>query len=64
MYTFLDGGLNTTFCSDQLLKELGVRGINTTLTLATLEREDSTAPLMMCDKFNSQLPIFPGALHL
>jgi len=39
---FLDGSLNTTFCSDQLLKELGVRGIDTTLSLTTMERENST----------------------
>ena len=41
-YAFLDGGSNTTFCSDQLLKDLGARGIGTTLTLTTMERENST----------------------
>ena len=41
-YAFLDGGSNTTFCSDQLLKDLGVRGIDTTLSLTTMERENST----------------------
>ncbi|XP_020609698.1 uncharacterized protein LOC110048246 [Orbicella faveolata] len=41
-YAFLDSGSNTTCCSDQLLKELEVRGMETTLTLTTLERENST----------------------
>ena len=41
-YAFLDGGSNTTFCSDQLLKDLGVRGIDTTLSLTTMEGENST----------------------
>ena len=41
-YAFLDGGLNMTFCSDQLLKDLGARGIGTMLTLTTMERENST----------------------
>ena len=42
-----------TFCSDQLLKELGVRGINTTLTLTTLERENSwrTSSLIQLEVF-------------
>ena len=39
-YTFLDGGSNTTFCSDQLLGDLGVRGVDTTLSLTTMEREN------------------------
>ena len=41
-YAFLDGGSNTTFCSDQLLKDLGVRGVDTTLSLTTMDRENST----------------------
>ena len=41
-YAFLDGGSNTTFCSDQLLKDLGVRGIDTMLSLTTMERENNT----------------------
>ena len=41
-YAFLDGGSNTTFCSDQLLKDYGVRGVDTTLSLTTMERENST----------------------
>ncbi|XP_067047856.1 uncharacterized protein [Acropora muricata] len=40
-YAFLDGGSNTTFCSDQLLGDLGVRGVDTTLSLTTMERENS-----------------------
>ena len=41
MYAFLDGGSNTTFRSDQLLEDLGVRGVNTTLLLTMMERENS-----------------------
>ena len=39
---FLDGGSNTSFCSEQLIKRLGDKGINTTLSLTTMERESST----------------------
>ena len=38
-YAFLDGGSNTSFCSEQLTKRLGVKGINTTISLTTMERE-------------------------
>ena len=41
-YAFLDGGSNTSFCSDQLIKQLRIKGINTTLSLTTMERENST----------------------
>ena len=41
-YAFLDGGSNTTFCSYHLLKDYGVRGVDTTLSLTTMERENST----------------------
>ena len=40
-YAFLDDGSNTTFCSDQLLGDLGVRGVDTTLSLTMMEREYS-----------------------
>ena len=46
-YTFLDGGSKTTLCSDQLMKELGVRGIDTTLSLTTMERENSTKAISL-----------------
>ena len=41
-YAFLDGGSNTSFCSDQLMKQLRIKGINTTLSLTTMKRENST----------------------
>ena len=41
-YAFLDGGSNTSFCSEQLMKRLGVKGVNTTISLTTMERESST----------------------
>lgn len=37
-YAFLDGGSNTSFCSEQLMKRLGVKGVNTTISLTTMER--------------------------
>ena len=41
-YAFLNGGSNTSFCSEQLMKRLGIKGINTTISLTTMERESST----------------------
>ena len=38
-YAFLDGRSNTPFCSEQLVKWLGVQGINTTISLTTMDRE-------------------------
>ena len=38
-YGFLNGGSNTSFCSEQLMKRLGVKGIDTTISLTTMERE-------------------------
>ena len=38
-YAFLDGGSNTSFCSEQLMKRLGVKGIKTTMSLTTMERK-------------------------
>jgi hypothetical protein len=36
-YAFLDSGSNTTFCTEQLLNELGIKGTKSTLSLTTLE---------------------------
>ena len=38
-HAFLVGGSNTSFCSEQLMKWLGVKGVNTTISLTTMERE-------------------------
>ena len=38
-YAFLDAGSNTTFCTDELLKELGSTGEKTTLSLTTIQNE-------------------------
>jgi len=35
-YALLDSGSDTTFCSDKVLKELGVSGVKTKLSLSTL----------------------------
>ena len=40
-YAFLDAGSNTTFCTDELLEQLGVQGEKTALSLTTLQHEDS-----------------------
>ena len=42
-YTFLDNGLNTSFCSEELAMQLGLSGRPTTLSLATMEKENSRA---------------------
>ena len=41
-YAFLDPGSNTTFCSNELLKQLGVEGKKATLSLTTLQNEEQT----------------------
>lgn len=40
-YALLDAGSNTTFCTQELLKELGVKGKKTTVLLTTLQNEDN-----------------------
>ena len=40
-YAFLDGGSNTTFCSQQLMEKLAVNGEKTSLSLTTLEKQNS-----------------------
>ena len=38
-YAFLDSGSNTSFCTESLLKQIGHRGINTSLSLTTMQGE-------------------------
>ena len=42
-YAFLDNGLNTSFCSEELAMQLGLSGRPTTLSLTTMEKENSRA---------------------
>ena len=42
-YAFLDNGLNTSFCSEELSMQLGLSGRPTTLSLTTMEKENSRA---------------------
>ena len=39
-YAFLDGGSNTTFCSERLMNQLKADGKRTTLSLTTMTQED------------------------
>ena len=39
-YAFLDPGLNTSFCTDQLIDRLGTVGKKTTLSLTTIDNEN------------------------
>ncbi|XP_028402120.1 uncharacterized protein LOC114525110 [Dendronephthya gigantea] len=41
-YAFLDPGSNTTFCSNELLEQLGITGKKTTLSLTTLQNVQQT----------------------
>ena len=41
-YAFLDNGSNSSFCTDSLMKQLGVKGQRTKISLSTLERKNST----------------------
>ncbi|CAB4003248.1 Hypothetical predicted protein [Paramuricea clavata] len=40
-YAFLDGGSNTSFCSQDLMKRLNIKGKRTTLSLTTMEKANS-----------------------
>ena len=40
-YAFLDNGSNTTFCLEPLAKELNLSGKEPTLSLTTMEKENS-----------------------
>lgn len=40
-YAFLDNGSNTSFCSEQLAKQLGLSGNETSLSLTMMEKEKS-----------------------
>ena len=40
-YAFLDTGSNTTFCTERLQRQLRAEGVNTSLSLTTLERSES-----------------------
>ena len=40
-YAFLDNGSNSTFCSEELLEQLGVEGRKTNLSLTTMTSENS-----------------------
>ena len=42
-YAFLDNGLNTSFCSEELAMQLGLSGRPTTLSLTTMEKENRRA---------------------
>ena len=43
-YALLDGGSNTSFVTQSLLKKLGIKGNQTTLSLTTMEKERSPLP--------------------
>ena len=40
-YAFLDSGSSSTFCTETLMRQLGVSGPKTTISLRTLEKRDS-----------------------
>ena len=40
-YAFLDNGSNTSYCSEELAKKLGLSGRETSLSLTTMEKENS-----------------------
>ena len=42
-YALLDSGSTNTFCSQELVRQLGLKGHQTTLSLTTLEKQDSVA---------------------
>jgi len=40
-YAFLDNGSNSTFCTEDLLNELGMKGEETSFSLSTIEKQNS-----------------------
>ena len=40
-YAFLDNGSTASFCSEELVRELGLSGRNTTISLTTMEKEQN-----------------------
>ena len=40
-YAFLDSGSSSTFCTESLMRQLGVNGTRTQISLTTLEKKDS-----------------------
>ena len=40
-YAFLDSGSSSSFCTESLMKQLGVSGTRTKISLTTLEKKDS-----------------------
>lgn len=40
-YAFLDSGSSSTFCTESLMRQLGVSGTRTLISLTTLEKKDS-----------------------
>lgn len=40
-YAFLDSGSSSTFCTESLMRQLGVSGTRTQISLTTLEKKDS-----------------------
>ena len=40
-YAFLDNGSNLTFCTEDLLNELGLKGEETSFSLSTIEKQNS-----------------------
>ena len=51
-YAFLDTGSNTTFCTEQLMQQLGLEGKNSTLSLTTLETANA---LTECSVVNLEI---------
>lgn len=46
-YAFLDNGSNTSFYSEKLAKQLGLSGNETSLSLTTMEKENSRADCLV-----------------
>ena len=40
-YAFLDSGSSSTFCTESVMKQLGIDGLKTRISLTTLEKKES-----------------------
>ena len=66
-YAFLDGGSNSTFCTESLLHKLGIQGKKIKFSLTTLEKENSIsdchiATLQLLDLTESHFIDLPTVL--
>ena len=63
-YAFLDGASNSTFCTEELLMQLGLEGKETSFSLSTIERDNMitcrVVSLEVCDLEENEFVYLPS----